>query len=85
MFDDLNSDRHENCIFPMTQLGRSILEVIDNGATVSRDDDCDSTELSRFGKETKSGYESYIFNQNLSGTSYSTTVIIDDNQYCKCN
>ena len=84
VYSHLNADRHTLCVFPMTQLGREILQVIDRGITVRREVDCESHELSRIGTETAKGFVSNRLDLNLSGTSYATTVIVDDNHYCKC-
>lgn len=81
----LNNDRHQKAIYPMTQLGQEILNTIDRIMGVERNDDCESHELSRFGVETKDGFESYILQLNVSGTSYSAKIRVDEVHLCECN
>lgn len=80
---DLNEDRHANIIYPMTQLNEAIREAIDNGIGIERTGRWRGVELSRLGKETKNGFESYIFSMNLSGIASTTSVKVDS-QLCCC-
>lgn len=83
-FDWLNNDRHAKVIYPMTQLNQWIMNVIDYGISTERFSKADSRELSKFGKETERGFESYILDMNLSGVSCAATVLVYEKHYCKC-
>lgn len=81
----LNNDRHRLAIYPMTQLGQEILNTIDRVWGLTRESDAESRELSRFGKETQQGFESYLLQLNVSGTAYSAKIRVDEAHLCECN
>lgn len=80
----LNADRHDKIIYPMTQLGKEILDTIDRVVGIERPEACDSFEFSRFATESKDGFEKLIIDLALSGTSYTARVEVDEMHYCEC-
>lgn len=81
--DWLNDDRHEFCIYPMTQLMDAIHRVIEVSDDFDRDAEIKLTELSRFGREAQTGFTQYILDRNLSGLECQMTVKVErDACYC---
>ncbi len=75
--DDYNNEqRHFNGVLPMTQLGEAIIQAIENNPVLTLADDYDFNELNLFGRETQSGFETYVLNKNLSGVGYRASVSV---------
>jgi len=79
---DLNDDRHSKVVYPMTQLNEAVREAIDKGIGIERTGNWRGVELSRLGRETKNGFESYILSFNLSGIVSTVSVVVDSNLIC---
>lgn len=81
--DWLNDDRHDKCVYPMTQLKDAVLEAIDTAYELKRVGSAQFEEFSRFGREDISGFQKYILNLNLSGVECRTSVEVDRDS-CTC-
>ncbi len=78
-----NEQRHFNGVVPMTQLGEAIIQAIESNPRLTLLNDYDFNELNFFGRESASGFETYILNKNLSGVGYRASVSVSKS-VCDC-
>ena len=69
-----NEQRHLNGVVPMSQLGEAVIQAIESNTMLKISDNYDFNELNLFGRESASGFETYILNKNLSGVGYRASV-----------
>lgn len=69
-----NEQRHVYGVVPMTQLGEAVIQAIEHNPKLTLLNDYDFNELNFFGRESASGFETYILNKNLSGVGYRASV-----------
>ena len=83
--DHFNDQRHIEGIYPMKQMGNSLIDGIDSvdSVGIERIGSANQMELSRFGKESDKGFERYILSIDLSGMRYKIKVKIEE-QLCCC-
>jgi hypothetical protein len=83
--DHFNDQRHVEGIYPMKQLGSSLIDGIDSvdSVGIERESAVQQLELSRFGSESDKGFERYILSIDLSGMRYKVKVKIEE-QLCCC-
>jgi len=83
--DHFNDQRHIEGIYPMKQLGSSLIDGIDSvdSVGIERTTSVQQLELSRFGSESDKGFERYILSIDLSGMRYKVKVKIEE-QLCCC-
>jgi hypothetical protein len=68
----------------MLSLASEVVKVVDkNKATFNREVNADMRTISRFGKETERGIESYILDADLGGVRLKLTVDVSEKS-CKC-
>jgi hypothetical protein len=83
--DHFNDQRHIEGIYPMKQLGNSLIDGIDSfdSVGIERTSSVQNLELSRFGKENESGFIRYVLSIDLSGMRFKLKVKIEE-QLCCC-
>ena len=83
--DHFNDQRHIEGIYPMKQLGNSLIDGIDSldSVGIERTSSVQNLELSRFAKEKENGFEKYILSIDLSGMRFKLKVKIEE-QLCCC-
>lgn len=78
-----NEQRHFNGVMPMTQLGESVIDAIEKNPQIQIPNSYEFNEFNLFGRESKSGFEDYILNKNLSGVGYRASVSVSKS-VCDC-
>jgi hypothetical protein len=83
--DHFNDQRHIEGIYPMKQLGNSLIDGIDSldSVGIERTSSVQNLELSRFGKENENGFIRYVLSIDLSGMRFKLKVKIEE-QLCCC-
>jgi len=83
--DHFNDQRHIEGIYPMKQVGNSLIDGIDSldSVGIERTSSVQNLELSRFGKENENGFIRYVLSIDLSGMRFKLKVKIEE-QLCCC-
>jgi hypothetical protein len=84
IYHEGNDDNRNRGVKPMLSLASEVVKAVDkNKATFNREVNADMRTISRFGKETEKGIESYILDADLGGVRLKLTIDVSEKP-CKC-